>query len=93
AGAASAAASRLLGARALTALGAVSYGVYLWHVPLVWWLRSEDLVPLDLIGGLAVVLPVTLAVATASWALVERPILRRARARAGQGAVDTVEVT
>jgi peptidoglycan/LPS O-acetylase OafA/YrhL len=93
AGAASAAASRLLGARALTALGAVSYGVYLWHVPLVWWLRSEGLVPLDLIGGLAVVLPVTLAVATASWALVERPILRRARARAGQGAVDTVEVT
>jgi peptidoglycan/LPS O-acetylase OafA/YrhL len=62
--------------RPLAAVGTVSYGLYLWHVPLIWWLRSQDALPLNLAGGLAVVLPLSLLVAAASWLAVERPVLR-----------------
>ena len=62
--------------RPLAAVGTVSYGLYLWHLPLLLWLRSVGALPLDLLGGLAVVLPVSLAVAALSWFAVERPLLR-----------------
>lgn len=65
----------LLSSRPLVALGAVSYGVYLWHLPLLLALRSENALPLHLIPALAVVLPITLAVATLSWLALERPII------------------
>lgn len=77
-------APRALGARPLAAVGVWSYGVYLWHVPLLLWLRGNDLLPAS--GPLAflVVLPLSLAVAAASWRLLERPAqswARRATAR------------
>jgi peptidoglycan/LPS O-acetylase OafA/YrhL len=64
-----------LARRPLVALGTVSYGIYLWHVPLIWWLRGEGLLPLDPGLALLVVLPLTLLVATASWTFIERPAL------------------
>lgn len=67
--------ARWVGARPLAALGTASYGLYLWHVPLILWLRSEGLLPSDVLPALAVVLPLSLAFAAASWLLVERPAL------------------
>ena len=44
-------------------VGRISYGLYLWHLPLLW-----------VLGPLG--LPVTFAVAAASWRYVEQPILQ-----------------
>jgi acetyltransferase len=66
--------------RPLAAVGTVSYGLYLWHLPLLLWLRSVGALPLDLLGGVAVVLPLSLGVAALSWFAVERPTLRWAHA-------------
>lgn len=80
--ASSAAARRSLAARPLVGLGTVSYGLYLWHVPLLLWLRGHGLLPLSPLPALAVVLPLSLALATASWLLVEKPALQLGRRRA-----------
>ena len=68
---------RLLSVRPLVALGRISYGVYLYHWPIYVLVDRQRW---DLPGPalLAVKLAITLAVAMASYVLVERPI-RRAR--------------
>ena len=68
------------GWRPLVALGTVSYAAYLWNYPLTLWLRPS----LDDATGL-VALPATVLAATASWWLVERPVQRAGRRRAGGG--------
>ena len=76
--------------RPLAWVGLVSYGVYLWHVPILIFARSNGLLPDGFLPALAAVLPVVLAVAAASWYLVERPLMARAerprRRRARRGA-------
>lgn len=94
---------RVLGSRVLAGIGTISYGVYLWHVPVLLALRGHGLLPLDPLRGTAVALVPTLAIATLSWVALERPIiawaarrddrLRRGRAartrpRSGGGGVD-----
>jgi peptidoglycan/LPS O-acetylase OafA/YrhL len=68
---------RWLHLRWLIGLGIVSYGFYLWHMPLLIILRS--LYPH---GGFlitfAAALPLALLAGTLSWRLVEKPALRRA---------------
>jgi peptidoglycan/LPS O-acetylase OafA/YrhL len=70
---------RLLATAPLPWLGRISYGIYLWHVPLLLFLRAHDLLPLSPAGALAVALGPTLLVASASWYLVEQPAQRWAR--------------
>jgi peptidoglycan/LPS O-acetylase OafA/YrhL len=60
----------------LVALGTISYGVYLWHLPLLLALRSVNALPLHLLPALVVVLGTTVMVATASWFGLERPAIR-----------------
>lgn len=60
----------------LVALGTISYGVYLWHLPLLLALRSWGALPLGLLPALPLVLAVTVAVAAASWFGLERPVMR-----------------
>ncbi len=65
---------RLLSARPLVAIGKVSYGLYLWHFPVI--LVVDERLPdaSDLVRGSTVV--AATAVATLlSWFLVERPFL------------------
>ncbi|MDH2444383.1 acyltransferase [Amnibacterium sp. CER49] len=77
--------TRLLDTRALRGLGEISYSVYLWHLPVITWLVVSGWArpgPLGLVANVGVVLPVTLALATATYLLVERPALRlKGRAR------------
>jgi peptidoglycan/LPS O-acetylase OafA/YrhL len=72
--------ARPLGREPLAHLGLVSYGVYLWHVPLMLALRSWGLLPLSFLPGLAVALLASVAVASVSWVVLERPVLNRVRA-------------
>jgi peptidoglycan/LPS O-acetylase OafA/YrhL len=60
----------------LVALGTISYGVYLWHLPLLLAMRSVNALPLHLLPALVVVLATTVMVATASWFGLERPAIR-----------------
>lgn len=77
--AASAHSPRALSWGPLTRIGIVSYGLYLWHVPVLWWLRAHGMLPLDPIAALPVVLMPSLAIAGLSWAYVERPAIAWAR--------------
>jgi peptidoglycan/LPS O-acetylase OafA/YrhL len=73
-----------LGAPPLVGLGLVSYGIYLWHLPLILAVREIGLLPAAFALRLVVVLALTIAAATLSWRLVERPVLRLVAAREGR---------
>ena len=68
---------RLLALPPVVWLGMVSYGVFLWHRPLILWVAEEtgSTAPLVLT---ALALPLALLCAAASWYAVERPALRLA---------------
>ena len=67
--------SRLLATPPLHFIGTISYGIYLWHWPVIVYLNGSrtglSALPLDLLR-----IAVTLAVSIASYYLVERPIRR-----------------
>ena len=66
---------RVLGNRVLAGMGTISYGFYLWHVPVLVFLRGHGLLPLDPVLGTLVALGPALAVSALSWVAVERPII------------------
>jgi peptidoglycan/LPS O-acetylase OafA/YrhL len=66
---------RILGGRLLAGMGTISYGFYLWHVPVLMVLRGHGLLPLDPVLGTAVAFVPALAVSALSWFALERPIL------------------
>jgi peptidoglycan/LPS O-acetylase OafA/YrhL len=65
--------ARLVSARPLVSLGVISYGVYLWHWPVIVAL-TQARTGLSGISLLALRLAATLAVSLLSFHLVERPI-------------------
>jgi len=75
AAAATAPRGRLLGNRVLAGMGVISYGFYLWHVPVLVFLRGHGLLPLDPVLGTLVALGPVIAVSTLSWFAIERPII------------------
>lgn len=70
----------ILSTQPLPAIGRISYGLYLYHWPIYLWL-TEARTGLDGWELLTLRLLVTFTVATASFHLVERPILRGEPAR------------
>lgn len=75
--------ARILTNRVLVALGTLSYGFYLWHIPVLWFLRrtlerGNGGFSYDLRLGL-IAATTSLALASLSWYLVEAPLLGRRR--------------
>lgn len=64
----------------MTWLGLISYGIYLYHLPVlvgVWKLGLTDIVPDKTVVSYTVVaVPATVALAALSWYVVERPALK-----------------
>ncbi|WP_367650800.1 acyltransferase family protein [Nocardioides sp. zg-1308] len=83
--------SRLLGTRWFSAVGRWSYGIYLWHVPVVVVLERDLTFPdglLGLVWRLACVLAISIPLGAATYAWVERPTIawsRRWSGAAGDG--------
>jgi peptidoglycan/LPS O-acetylase OafA/YrhL len=84
---------RWMSVRPLAWVGLVSYGVYMWHVPLLLFERRIGVIQDTYVPRFLMVLVPVLLVAAASWYLVERPLIawagrprasRRER-RAGRG--------
>lgn len=69
----------LLEWRPLVWVGAVSYGLYLWHVPVLLVLRANGLLPLTPLGATLVGLPISLLLGWASLKLVEMPAMAWSR--------------
>ena len=70
---------RSLAARPLAWAGVVSYGVYLWHLPLIIIGNDLEFLPQATATRLLVVTAAALAAGWASWVLVERPAIRLAK--------------
>jgi len=71
--------------RPLAGAGIVSYGLYLWHLPVLLAVREAGLLPEPFVPRLLVVLTLSFLAAWLSWRLVERPAIawshRQARRR------------
>ena len=73
--------TRLLSSRLAIWLGLLSYSLYLWHWPVIVYLRrlTLPLGPLPVATSAAVVLALSLVLAWASWKFVETPVRSRLR--------------
>ena len=66
----------MLGAKPVVWLGTVSFGVYLWHYPVLYGLQMEGRMPERFVPAMLWVLPITFALAAFSWYFVEKPAMR-----------------
>lgn len=78
-------APRLLSARPLAYLGTLSYGVYLWHYPVLLGLQAHGLLPHSFAATCALVGAASVGLAALTWHFVEQPVLRLARKDAPEG--------
>ena len=71
-----------LGSRVAVLLGALSYGIYLWHYAIIDWVVDHWVTSTGnfaVVAVIAVSLPVTLGFAALSWRVIEQPAIRLAR--------------
>ncbi len=66
---------RLLSSAPFRVLGTLSFGIYLWHMPVLYALQLHDRFPERFLPAIAWVLPFTFLLATASWFLIEKPAI------------------
>lgn len=66
--------------------GKRSYGLYLWHFPVIYVLRSLDRWPDTLLGALAAVMVPSTLLAMLSWSLLEKPAMAWAQRRTAHAA-------
>jgi peptidoglycan/LPS O-acetylase OafA/YrhL len=67
---------RLLSLRPMVLVGLISYGMYLWHFPIITFV-NEWVGPTSLPGEAVLATSLTLAATAISYVVVERPIRRR----------------
>lgn len=70
---------RLLETRPFVAVGIISYSVFLWHVPIVYWLQRNGLVVAGLRGfflNTLVLFATTFALSALTYRYIEAPALR-----------------
>jgi peptidoglycan/LPS O-acetylase OafA/YrhL len=87
---------RLLETRSLVLIGVVSYSLFLWHLPLIYWLREHGLT-IDggwaaLVLNLAVVGAVAGGLAALTYRYVEAPALKRKRSTRGRARPETAAI-
>jgi peptidoglycan/LPS O-acetylase OafA/YrhL len=70
---------RALAWRPLAFTGLVSYGLYLWHVPVLLVMRAGGLLPMSTFGAMLTALPVSILVGWLSFRLIERPAIAWSR--------------
>lgn len=66
--------------------GKLSYGLYLWHFPVIYVLRSLDRWPESLLGAVAAVMVPSTLLAMLSWSLIEKPAMTWAQHRTARAA-------
>jgi peptidoglycan/LPS O-acetylase OafA/YrhL len=66
-----------LSVRPLVWVGLVSYGLYLWHLPLLIVVRQLEILPHAFGLRVLFVLAISLVAAALSWRLIEQPMIRR----------------
>jgi peptidoglycan/LPS O-acetylase OafA/YrhL len=76
-----------LGWRPLAGAGMISYGIYLWHLPLLLVVRKAGLLPEPFAPRLGVVLALSILFGWLSWRLVERPAIAWAHRRTARPAL------
>lgn len=72
---------RVLDIPPIRALGTVSYGLYLWHMPVLYWLVTRDAFPEHPLSAFVAVAVPALALGGLSWFAIERPALAWSRRR------------
>jgi len=78
--------SRVLSSRPLRCTGKLSYGIYLYHLP-VYYLLWHYVPGRSHLFYAPIVLATTLAVAAASWLAIESPIYRRRAGSSHRGSL------
>jgi peptidoglycan/LPS O-acetylase OafA/YrhL len=68
---------RWLAWRPLAWIGTITYGLYLWHIPVIVFARGNGLLPGGALSAF-VALPLAVAFGAASWYLLEQPLMKRA---------------
>ena len=64
--------------RPLDYLGEISYGIHLWHLPVILTLR--ELLPAATPAAmLAMTLAIVIVLSAATWRFIEQPFIRRLR--------------
>lgn len=67
-----------LGSAPLAWFGQISYGFYLWHIPMILWARGHGMLGGGALTDLAVMLPLAAGAGALSWYALERPLMNRA---------------
>jgi len=66
----------MLRSQPLLLLGVLSYGVFLWQIPVLFALRATDMIHTGFLGTLAITLPITLLLSAITFVMIERPSVR-----------------
>lgn len=65
----------IIGSAPLRRLGDYSFGIYLWHMPVIYVLRYQERWPLSPWEAFALVLGFATALGAVSWYVIERPAI------------------
>ncbi|MBK5231235.1 MAG: acyltransferase, partial [Thermoleophilia bacterium] len=65
--------------RPLESFGRWSYGVFLWHVPVLLFIKGQGWMPASAVLTWALLVAVVTTIGAAEWRFVERPLLARSR--------------
>jgi peptidoglycan/LPS O-acetylase OafA/YrhL len=63
----------------LEAIGRWSYGIFLWHLPLLLFLKGHGLMPDSALATWLLLVALSALIGATNWRVVEKPLLARSR--------------